>query len=161
MDSQAVSIFLFWQPAEFCCNTFDVVSFRGTGAAVWQKDELSLPACSTTMSPYPSSGPERLTCASLCWLSASPGEISASLASWMRSAEPSITSRAESSIAAAALGSMVEAATPRAACARVFRAWAVSLAAIPTHGISVMRIFFKSQLLLFLTFYRLNHESWK
>lgn len=76
-----------------------------------------------------------LTCASLCWLSASPGEISACLASWMRSAEPSITSRAESSMAAAALGSVVEAATPRAAWASVFRAWAVSLAAIPTHGI--------------------------
>lgn len=79
------------------------------------------------------SDPEGLTCASLCWLSASPGEISACLASCMSSAEPSITLRAESSIAAAALGSVVEAATPRAACARVFRAWAVSRAAIPAH----------------------------
>ncbi|TNN87627.1 hypothetical protein EYF80_001974 [Liparis tanakae] len=35
----------------------------------------------------------------------------------MRSAEPSITSRAESSMAAAALGSVVEEATPRAAWA--------------------------------------------
>lgn len=75
------------------------------------------------------------TCASLCWLSASPVEISACLASSMRSAEPSITSRAESSMAAAALGSVVEAATPRAAWASVLRAWAVSLAAIPTHSI--------------------------
>lgn len=75
--------------------------------------------------------PKGLTCASLCWLSASPGEISACLASWISSAEPSITLRAESSMAAAALGSVVEAATPRAACARVLRAWAVSLAAIP------------------------------
>lgn len=78
-----------------------------------------------------------LTCASLCWLSASPGETSACLASSMSSAEPSITSRAESSMAAAALGSVVEAATPRAACARVFRAWAVSLAAIPAPGIQM------------------------
>lgn len=75
--------------------------------------------------------PAGLTCASLCWLSASPGEISACLASCISSAEPSITLRAESSMAAAALGSVVEAATPRAACAKVLRAWAVSLAAIP------------------------------
>lgn len=75
--------------------------------------------------------PVLLTCASLCWLSASPGETSACLASSMSNAEPSMTSRAESSMAAAAFGSMVEAATPRAACARVFRAWAVSLAATP------------------------------
>lgn len=31
-------------------------------------------------------------------------------------------------------GSVVEAATPRAACARVLRAWAVSLAAIPAQN---------------------------
>lgn len=75
--------------------------------------------------------PVMLTCANLCWLSASPGETSACLASSMSNAEPSMTSRAESSMAAAAFGSVVEAATPRAAWARVFRAWAVSLAAIP------------------------------
>lgn len=37
-------------------------------------------------------------------------------------------------MAAAAFGSVVEAATPRAACASVFRAWAVSLAAIPARS---------------------------
>lgn len=46
-------------------------------------------------------------------------------------AEPSITSRAESSMACVAAGSLVDAATPRAAWASVFRAWAVSLAATP------------------------------
>ena len=46
-------------------------------------------------------------------------------------AEPSITTRAESNKSRAAAGSLVDAATPRAAWASVFRAWAVSRAATP------------------------------
>ena len=72
-----------------------------------------------------------LTCASLCWLSASPGCSRAWWASWISMAEPSITHWAESSMAAEAWGSMVLAATPRAAWASVRSAWAVSLAATP------------------------------
>lgn len=52
----------------------------------------------------------------------------------MSSVEPSMTSRAESNMAEEGFGSVVEAATPRAACARVLRAWAVSLAAIPAQN---------------------------
>lgn len=74
----------------------------------------------------------RLTWANLCWLSASPGTARACLASWISIAEPSMTSLAESSMAWAATGSVVDAATPRAAWAKVFKAWAVSLAATPT-----------------------------
>lgn len=108
-----------------------------TALATWNRtvaDEWAPSSTSSSLihlsvrNPHPN-----LTCASLCWLSASPGEPRASLASWMRRADPSMTSRAESNMAAAALGSVVEAATPRAAWARVFRAWAVSLAAIPKH----------------------------
>lgn len=46
-------------------------------------------------------------------------------------AEPSITHWAESSMAAAAWGSLVLAATPLAAWANVLKAWAVSRAATP------------------------------
>lgn len=73
----------------------------------------------------------RPTCASLCWLSASPGHTRAWWASWMSMDEPSITWQAESSMAAAAWGSKVLAATPLADWANILRAWAVSLAATP------------------------------
>lgn len=94
----------------------------------------------------------RLTWASLCWLSVSPGAIKACLASWMSMAEPSITSRAESSMAWAASGSFVDAATPRAAWANVFRAWAVSLAATPAE---------RSQLRVSIEFHQKLHFSSK
>lgn len=86
----------------------------------------------------------KLTCASLCCSSASPGATSACLASEINLADPSITSRAESSMATAPAGSDVVAATPLAACAKVLRAWAVSLAATPVHKrfvqVSVYRV---------------------
>lgn len=72
-----------------------------------------------------------VTWASLCWLSASPGLAMALLVSSIRLADLSMTSPAQSSVALRAGTSSVVAATPLAADARDFRAWATSLAAIP------------------------------
>lgn len=81
-----------------------------------------------------------LTCASLCWLSASPGHTRAWWASWISKAEPSITWQAESSMPAAAWSSMLLAATPLAAWASDLRAWAVSLAATPVQRTNHWRL---------------------
>lgn len=83
---------------------------------------------------------KRLTCASLCWLSASPGHTRAWWASWISKAEPSITWQAESNMPAAAWSSMLLAATPLAAWASDLRAWAVSLAATPVQRTNHWRL---------------------
>lgn len=84
-----------------------------------------------TPPPHPPTLRLCLTWASLCWLSASPGLAMALLVSSIRLADLSMTSPAQSSMAFRAGMSSVLAATPLAAEAKDFRAWATSLAAIP------------------------------
>lgn len=90
----------------------------------WWNDQLPLPTPSLSLRLY-------LTWASLCWLSASPGLAMALLVSSIRLADLSMTSPAQSSMAFRAGESSVVAATPLAAEAKDFRAWATSLAAMP------------------------------
>lgn len=90
----------------------------------WRNDQPPLPTPSLSLRLY-------LTWASLCWLSASPGLAMALLVSSIRLADLSMTSPAQSSMAFRAGESTVVAATPLAAEAKDFRAWATSLAAMP------------------------------
>lgn len=80
------------------------------------------------MGPFPT-----LTWASLCWLSGSPGWPDAFFASSMRLLALSRASLAVSSTMACTAGSVVSAATPRAAWASDLSPPATSRAAIPGH----------------------------
>lgn len=110
-----------------CCTVVMSAVCKGLTLSYFiscRNDQPPLPTPSLFLRLY-------LTWASLCWLSASPGLATALLVSSIRLADLSMTSPAQSSMAFRAGESFVVAATPLAAEAKDFRAWATSLAAMP------------------------------